>query len=188
MEHIWKLGGKILPPPKIVSLLDSKFDVDYYFAIKHVSIESDDWVCIFVSCPDRVEPPSFAPSELEKDDAKHLLSTVGNVCSMRRPPLCTWSDSEDWPCLVEVLFGACWEEASAVVSIIDNNLRSSACGLRQDTAPKLLDTCWSQFRLSITRPTYFVNTLWLSLDQQRPWPWPTPRLFFAPLTNTRPKN
>ena len=41
--QIWKLGGKILPPKKnLAPLLDSEFDVDYDFAIKHDPIQSDD--------------------------------------------------------------------------------------------------------------------------------------------------
>ena len=39
---IWKLGGKIFSPKKLAPLVDSEFDIDYDFAIKHDPIQSDD--------------------------------------------------------------------------------------------------------------------------------------------------
>ena len=33
--QIWKAGGKILPSKFLATLVDSKFDVDYDFAINH---------------------------------------------------------------------------------------------------------------------------------------------------------
>ena len=57
------LGGRMgfrgeifAPPKKSAPFLESKFYVDYDFAIKHDSIQSDDWVMNFVPCQNRVEP------------------------------------------------------------------------------------------------------------------------------------
>ena len=40
--QIWELGDKKCPPKFLVPLVDSEFDVDYDFAIKHDPIQSDD--------------------------------------------------------------------------------------------------------------------------------------------------
>ena len=41
--RIWKLDGKILRHPKYLApLVDSEFDVDYDFAIKHDPIQPDE--------------------------------------------------------------------------------------------------------------------------------------------------
>ena len=40
--QIWKLGGKYCPPQKLAPLVDSEFNVDYDFAIKHDLIQSDE--------------------------------------------------------------------------------------------------------------------------------------------------
>ena len=42
----------------LAPLLDSDFNLDYEFVIKHDPIQSDDQFIAFVSCLNRVEPPA----------------------------------------------------------------------------------------------------------------------------------
>ena len=82
--QIWDLGGNILFPEFLVPLVDSEFNVDYGFAMKHGPIQSDDWDMDFCAMPRSCWAPKIASLSCDNlciVESRYARDLVGDRCA-----------------------------------------------------------------------------------------------------------